>query len=121
MQLNQRVGSHVLGASLLVQIHRSRRIDTEYDDTLPLTDPKKFLIEYLVTLKQSGKKKHELFSEQDLGTMFGMYDVTGKGVIDGTQVANALNSLGCRYYKPLQTLYTKAAFVQLCSNVLADN
>merc|ERR1712224_392808 len=55
-------------------------------------DPNAFLIEELK--KKTAKKTAHFFSEQDVKTMFSMFDTTQKGHISKDQYAQALRSLG---------------------------
>ena len=50
-------------------------------------DPNAFIIDYLK------KDRKQYFNEQDFGAMFGLIDVTGKGVISREQYLHGLRSL----------------------------
>ena len=52
------------------------------------TDPRSFLIEQLQILQEKQKLEvlgSSIFTQEDIKTMFGMFDPTGKGSINGDQ------------------------------------
>jgi len=58
-------------------------------------DPKQYIIAQLEKIKVAGTKP--LLDVQDLSTMFGMFDVTKRGVVTEEQANQALRTvLGCR-------------------------
>lgn len=59
-------------------------------------DPKAFIIDLLTTMQTQGAKP--LLEENDVQTMFGMFDVTQQGVLTKQQAFNAVRaSLGARH------------------------
>jgi hypothetical protein len=63
------------------------------------TDPKQFIIAQLEKIKVAGTKP--VLDAQDLDTMFGMFDITKRGVVTEQQASNALRTvLGQRAPKP---------------------
>lgn len=62
-------------------------------------DPNDFLVQELSkiqALMQRGQPV-TLFSEKDIQTMFGFFDITGKGSITQEQYFKALNAVGIAY------------------------
>lgn len=68
-------------------------------------NPRKFIVKYLEEVKVSGTQP--LLTEADLRTMFGMFDITKRGVMTPEQVSQVL-AKAC-----LHTRYT-AACVRVC-------
>jgi hypothetical protein len=54
-------------------------------------DPRSYMVKYLESVKLNGTPP--LFSEQDLDAMFGMFDLTNRGVITSEQANSALKSI----------------------------
>ncbi|KAG1673941.1 hypothetical protein FOA52_015696 [Chlamydomonas sp. UWO 241] len=54
-------------------------------------DPRAFIIDYLTKAKTGGTSP--LVNDTDLDTMFGMFDIVGRGVISSEQGDNALRSV----------------------------
>ncbi len=54
-------------------------------------DPKTFIVEYLENVKRTGTEC--LLTNEDLQTMFGMFDVVNRGVITTQQANAALRSV----------------------------
>mmetsp|Transcript_19108 Transcript_19108/g.53470 ORF Transcript_19108/g.53470 Transcript_19108/m.53470 type:complete len:128 (-) Transcript_19108:424-807(-) len=73
-------------------------------------NPRKFIVKYLEEVKVSGTQP--LLTEADLRTMFGMFDITKRGVMTPEQVNNAqhsilgpgadLQSLGLTVHRPMK-------------------
>lgn len=62
-------------------------------------DPKQYIIAQLEKFKVGGTKP--VLDAQDLDTMFGMFDITKRGVVTEQQASNALRTvLGQRAPKP---------------------
>lgn len=62
-------------------------------------DPKQYIIAALERIKVAGTKP--VLSAEDLDTMFGMFDITKRGVVTEQQASNALRTvLGQRAPKP---------------------
>lgn len=84
-------------------------------------DPRAFLAQYLATLKKAGRKGTTFFTDEDLATMFGLFDLTGKGVMSPTQFDNAMKSLGIDKRPPkVGGPVTKENFVSMARAALDE-
>lgn len=54
-------------------------------------DPKQYILDYLEKIKVTGTKP--LLNQQDLATMFGMFDITNNGTVTKQQANNALRTV----------------------------
>lgn len=81
-------------------------------------DPKAFLSNYLGILKKAGRKETSFFTDDDLGIVFGLFDLTGKGVMAPKQFANALKNLGIERAPAIERPISKERFVQLARAAL---
>mmetsp|Transcript_23808 Transcript_23808/g.52192 ORF Transcript_23808/g.52192 Transcript_23808/m.52192 type:complete len:129 (-) Transcript_23808:638-1024(-) len=54
-------------------------------------DPKSFIVKYMENAKLAGTPP--LLNQEDLQTMFAMFDVTNRGVVTSEQANNALRSI----------------------------
>lgn len=84
-------------------------------------NPRDFVVRYLENVKSTGTPS--LLNAQDLETMFGMFDITNRGVVTGEQALNALKSLlgpaATLNVNPGQML-KKDDFVKVMNNALQD-
>ena len=55
-------------------------------------DPRAFLAAKLEALRQGGREPHN-FSDDDLATLFGMFDPSGSGAVSAAQAAEAIDTL----------------------------
>lgn len=91
-------------------------------------DPREFLVEMLETMKAQGAKP--LLTDSDLETMFGMFDVTRRGVLTRQQAYRALKTiLGAQHHivqeraadsEDSTSLLTKEQFVSSLSSALKN-
>ena len=58
------------------------------------------------------------FTDDDLGIVFGLFDLTGKGVMAPKQFANALKNLGIERAPAIERPISKERFVQLARAAL---
>eukprot|EP00245_Coleochaete_scutata_P006783 TRINITY_DN21568_c0_g1_i1.p1 TRINITY_DN21568_c0_g1~~TRINITY_DN21568_c0_g1_i1.p1 ORF type:complete len:139 (-),score=16.55 TRINITY_DN21568_c0_g1_i1:21-437(-) len=59
-------------------------------------NPRAFLVQRLFNYQQADRLD-PFFSDADLGILFGMFDITNKGVISDAQCNKAFGALGCEW------------------------
>ena len=66
------------------------------------SDPNSFLVNELITIfeKQKAGAPVVLWEESDIITMFSIFDITGRGFVNHTQYARALEAVGIDSREP---------------------